>query len=387
MLVVSEIALATVLLVGAALTIRTLRAAEGTDLGFRPERILTLRVPLSDTRFPTSDQRNAFLGKLREQMENIPGVERVGLSTSFHPWGDYGLPVEISGRKDSRPVELHEINAGYLEIYRIRVVAGRGLSADDVSAVRPVAVVNRAFVKRYFGESSPLGQTVRMPRLAEPPFRVATNAFEIVGVSADVTNDDLNAAVQPEVFVPYTISGFANEISIEARGEPSALGPAVRRAVYAVDSNQPVDQVEPLTALLDEWIYAGLRFNFVLFACFAGIGLSLTTIGVYGVISNLVSQRSQEIGVRIAVGASSGQILKLVISQGARLVAIGLGLGLTGSFGAARFLAGQLGNVSPFDPISYVAVSVGLCVVALLATLMPAMRAAATNPVTALRYE
>ncbi len=389
MLVIAEVALALILLVGSSLLIRTFVALQRTQLGYDPGRLLTLRVPLSPQRYPDAQRRLAFYQDLLPRIRAVPGVAAVGVNTGLHPLGNMWTAAEVPGTPSSaEPVVVHQVDEGYTAAMGIRLVAGRLLADDDVRAVRPVAVVNERFVRARLGDRPPLGQSVRLPRLAQAPFNSKHDRFDIVGVAADTPNAGLSDPTLPEVYVPFTESGFVNRIVVRASGPDAAgLARAVSREVYAVDSSQPVANVMTLEALLREEEYATPRFNLILLSVFGGIGLTLAVVGVYGVMSNAVAQQRQEIGVRMALGASSGAIARMILARGSRLLGVGLVVGLAGSIVIARLLARQVWNISPFDPLAFTAVSLVVLAAGVQACLWPAWRASRIDPIVALRED
>jgi len=269
----------------------------------------------------------------------------------------------------------------------IALLQGRLFDESEVAARRHVALVNQAFVRRYSDAREPLGRVVRLPRLRTAPFAETDDSFRIVGVVRDTVNRGLADEVWPEVYFPYTITGRADTLAVLSQVEPVALARAVRTEVHAVDKDQPVTQVRTIAAALEDGFFSRSRFNLVLFSVFAALGLALAVIGVYGVVSSAVAQQTREIGVRIALGAGFSDIAGMVIARGVKLIVGGVLLGLAGSLAGARLLAEQVWRVSPFDPVSFAAVSLLLLAVGLQACFWPARRAARVDPVTALRYE
>ena len=387
-LVIAEVALALVLLVGSSLLIRTFVALQRVDLGYEPARYLTLRVPLSAQRYPDAAKRIAFDRDLLPQIRALPGVAGAGLNTGLHPFGNMWTAAEVAGLPASgEPVVVHQVDPGYTATMGIRLAAGRLLTDDDVNGVRPVALVNQRFVQARLGERPPLGQSVRLPRLTQPPFSVTNDRFEIVGVVRDTANDGLSEPTLPEVYLPFTISGLANVVVVRADVEPSSLARVVANRVYAIDGNQPVANVMPLDTLLREQEYATPRFNLVLLSVFGGIGLVLAVVGVYGVMSNAVAQQRQEIGVRMALGASTGSIARMVLARGSRLLGVGLVVGLGASILIARLLARKIWNISAFDPVAFTVVALVVLAAGVQACVWPAWRAARIDPIVALKDE
>jgi putative ABC transport system permease protein len=247
--------------------------------------------------------------------------------------------------------------------------------------------VNEAFVRaRLEGREAP-GMRFRIPRFRQPPFGLADPSFEIVGVVKDTINEARNEDIVPEIYIPFSLAGMSDGLIVLTNMDPESVTRSVVQQVYAIDRDQPVMQVRTLEAIMQDGIFAGPRFNLVLFGVFAALGLSLAIVGVYGVISTGVEQQRHELGVRIALGADSGRIAAMVMSRGARLLAAGIAVGLIASLFAARVMATQIWKVSTFDPVSFGAVSVLLLVAGLQACYWPARRAARVDPIVALRQE
>ena len=387
-LVVAEVALALMLLAGSSLLIRTFLSLKQVDLGYTPDRFLTLRVPLSIERYPDASRRTAFYQDLLDRIRTVPGVAAVGLNSGLHPLGNMWSAVEISGTPPiTDPVVVDQVDAGYAGTMGLRLVAGRLLTDDDVRGVRPVAVVNERFVRARLNGQPPLGQSVRVSRLAQPPFNMKLPQFDIVGIVGDTLNDGLSRPVLPEVYVPFTTAGIANWIVIRANVEPASLTRAVSTQVYAIDRNQPVASVMTLDNLLKEEEFARPRFNLALLTVFGGIGLVLAVIGVYGVMSNAVAQQRQEIGVRMALGASSSAIARMIVASGSRMLSVGLLLGLGGSVVLTKLLAHKVWNISELDPIAFALVTLIVLAAGIQACVWPAWRASRIDPLVALREE
>jgi putative ABC transport system permease protein len=216
---------------------------------------------------------------------------------------------------------------------------------------------------------------------------LAEDSFEVVGVVRDTVNREFSEPLRAELFVPYTLSGFAQRLVVRTEGTAESAVALVRSAVSSIDRDQPIAEIRSLESALDDFVFAGPRFSLTLFSVFALLGLTLAVVGVYGVISHGVTRRTQEIGVRIALGASADRIIALVLGSGLRLVVAGIAIGLAGAALAGRALGELIWQVSPWDPLSFAAVSVILLLVGLQATLWPALRATRVNPVAALRKE
>jgi len=282
---------------------------------------------------------------------------------------------------------IHQASEGFPGAMGIPVVEGRFFTRQEVHARLPMAVVNQAFVRRYFPTRDPLGRFVRIPRLEAPPFRLASSPFQIVGVVRDTINRLQTGETVPEVFIPHSLAGIADQLYVKTRGPAGMLGKSIAAQVYAIDAGQPVMQVQTLDKALADYVYSRPRFNLLLFAVFAALGLVLALSGVYGVISHSVAQRTREIGIRLALGASFRQVVGGVMGLGAKLVAAGVLVGLAGSLASVRVLSGLVQNVSTFDPYSFAAVTILLLAAGLFAAFWPARRAARVDPVTTLRDE
>ena len=386
--VVASLALSLLLLVGASLMIRTLFALEQVQLTFNPQSILTVRVPLPEKQYDKPERRVAFFTELLARVDALPGVRAAGLNTGGHPFGNMGAPVEVPGNQgqDARRVLIHQVNAGYLEVLGIPMRQGRLFSDHEIAARRNLAVVNEAFVERYSPDQNVIGRFVRIPRLKAPPVSLENDSFEIAGVVGNTLNQGFEE-IQPEIFLPYTLAGQADLLFVLADSGAAALAGNVRAAVLSIDRNQPVTDVRTMETLLKDWVFSGPRFSFVLFCVFSAVGLVLATAGVYGVISNAVSRQTQEIGVRIALGATFSDIAAMVLKRGMALLIGGIVLGLVCSLLAVRLVQNQLWKVSAYDWVSFLATSVLLLAVGLFACYWPARKASKVDPVVALRYE
>jgi putative ABC transport system permease protein len=387
-LVVAEVALSLMLLVAAGLMVRSLLRVTASDYGVDTRGVLVARVPLDSRRYPSPERRAALALELVERIKRVQTVESAAINTWFHPFGNLAGAVVVPGANDDRPVTFHPITPDYPRVFRIPLRQGRLLDDTDLAARRPVAVVSELFVKRYLNGRGALGATFRAPRFSDPPYRAASDTFEIVGVIGD-TMSAFRREVRPEAYVPYTLAGDAGfAVAVRAKsGDAGAMAPIVRSAIAAIDRDQPLTDIDPVDRLLARLVSAGPKFNVVLFGAFAALGLALVSVGIYGVIANAVARRTREIGVRMALGATLGDIVRLVVGQGARLIGLGLVLGLLGGLATAKYLASLLRGVSPYDAVSTVAVAALLAVVGVVASWVPALRATKIEPVGALRAE
>jgi putative ABC transport system permease protein len=386
-LVVAEVALSLVLLAGAALMLQDLLALQRLSLGFPAEQVLTMRVPLSPQRYPQPAQRVACLRELLAGVDTVPGVIAAGINTGLHPFGGWGVQADVDGgQKDSRRVQLHQIDPGYLRVFQRRLVAGRTLAEDDVRRPQRTALVNQAFVRRYVPGRSAVGAIVRIPQLQRPPASLADPAFQVAGVLEDALNDDPKEGIQPEVFIPYTVLAAAQTLIVRTAMPPETMTRALTAQVYKVDKDQPVTDVRTMADLMQRWVLSSPRFNVILLSMFAMLGLAIATVGIYGVISTMVAHRTQEIGLRMAMGATIRDVLLLVARAGLGMVGIGMALGLAAALAAGRLLARTMESLA-FDLTAFGGVCLVLLAAACLACVWPAQRAARIDPAAALRNE
>jgi len=388
-LVVGEVALSLMLLVGASLMIRTLFATQSVDFGMEPAHILTIRVPLAEKRYPEAAQRNAFMTELVRRTEALPGVAAVGVTTGLHPLWDWNAPVVVAGSasQDGRRVLIHNTNGGYAKAMGIGLVQGRMFDEQDAAHAAHVAIVNQAFVKRYLTGSSPIGRLITVPDIQQE-LKLSDASFQVIGVVRDITNTIFDGLqVMPEMYIPYTVTGIADRLVIRTYGDPEMISNGARAQVYAIDKDQPVTEVRTEQRLLENFVYARPRFDLFLFSIFAALGLILALLGIYGVVSSTTAQRTHEIGIRMALGASVREVIGMVLTSGTKLVSAGVVLGLIGSLLSVRVLSHEVRNLSTFDPYTFAAASLLVLVAGLLACFVPARSAARVDPISALRHE
>lgn len=388
-LVTIEVALSLMLLVGASLLMRTLVSLQQSELPFAADRVLTFNVPLAKDRYPDAARRSQFLARVLERVRAVPGVTAASLNTRPPALSNWSSRVEVVGgtRQDAQPVFLQQVDQDYVQTLHLTLVAGRMFSLGEVTAQRPVALVNEAFVRRYLPETGALGRVVKVPELRQGPVRLAENGLELIGVVRDVSNGSRRFGIQPELYLPYTLTGASQTVIVASSLPAASIAGSLRRAVYALDAGQPVTRVQTVAEVLAEEEYARPRFSVVLFGTFAGIGLLLAIGGVAGVIAYSVARRTPEFGVRLALGAQPRDILALVFEGGARLVGTGIALGLIGSLAGAGLLRNLIWGVSAWDPWSFGAVALLLVVVGAGACWWPARHASRVDPLVALRYE
>jgi putative ABC transport system permease protein len=386
-LVVAEVALSLMLLAGAALMLQDLLALQRLSLGFPAEQALTMRVPLSPQRYPQPARRVVFLRELLAGVETVPGVIAAGINTGLHPFGGWGVQADVDGgQKDSRRVQLHQIDPGYLRVFQRRLVAGRTLAQDDVQRAQRTALVNQAFVRRYVPGRSAVGAIVRIPQLQRPPASLADPSFQVAGVLEDALNDDPKEGIQPEVFIPYTLLAAAQTLIVRTAMPPETMTRALIAQVNKIDKDQPVTDVRTVADLMQRWMLSSPRFNVIVLSVFAILGLAIATVGIYGVISTMVAHRTQEIGLRMAMGATIRDVLLLVARWGLGMVGIGMALGLAAALAAGRLLARTMESLA-FDLTAFGGVCLVLLAAGCLACVWPAQRAARIDPAAALRNE
>jgi predicted permease len=395
-LVVTEIALAMILLVSAGLTVRGFVALKQVELGFRSENVMNIDLNLPPKKYATWNQRNLFASELLDRVKNIPGVQAATIGFGGLPFGGPELAYSLEGQTDSqeRRITVQAVGADYLATLRIPLHRGRMLNQQDIDLSEPVGVINETAAKLWPPGEDPVGRRIYVKEMEKRPPQILASTnfspyFTIVGVIGDTRNDDLQSATRPALLVPFTVLAPAQRtLTIRAHSNPTRLMNALRAQVCQLDVELPVGAPRTFEEILN-FQSAQPRFTMVLFSFFGSLGLALAMAGIYSVLSYAVSRRTREIGVRMALGAQRGDILRLIFKSGGRLVAIGMILGLIASFAAARLLASQIDSfrIKSSDPISFLGVILLLSVVAALACFLPANRAGKVEPMEALRYE
>ena len=393
-LVVIEFALALTLLAGAGLAICSFWKLTRVDLGFRQDHILTFALRLRADRFVHPQETAVFYRQLLEKIEAVPGVCSAAVSTGLPVLGtEFGPAFSIAGQPAGDPsarpsAGFTMVTPEYFRTFGIQIASGRSFDQQDVSGGLPVAIVNETFVKKYLSNVDPLRQRVIVGELIPgaprpgPPIQ-----WQIVGVSRDVRNNGVRREGFPEISVPFWQSPWPSaRIEVRTSGDPASIANSISAVVQSLDSDLPLDQVRTMEQVVNGSL-ADDRFATVLFAAFAGVALLLAMIGIYGVISFAVAQRTQEIGLRMAVGAGSRQVLLLVLKEGMLLALAGLVLGLGGTYFVGRAMRSVLYEVSAVDFASVGAVAVLLLAAAILACYLPARRATRIDPIAALRCE
>ncbi|MET0623131.1 MAG: ABC transporter permease [Pyrinomonadaceae bacterium] len=399
LLVVGEFALALVLLAGAGLLVKSFARVLGESPGFDARGVLTMRLVLPQTKYGSYDGHRAFYSNLFGRLRALPGVEAVGANNLLPLNGNGGSRTFlIEGRPvppgQPKPEEqLRFITPGYFASMRVPVLRGRDFGERDVQTAPRVAVVSRSMAERHWPGEEAVGKRIAYAGIGRGHDQTP-EWIEVVGVVGDVRHRGLDLESKPEIYVPVYQPLFSNRpvpplslyVAVRTSGDPAALAAAVRREVAAVDPEQPVANVRTMEERLAESV-AQRRFNMTLLGVFACVALVLAGVGVYGVMAYAVARRTHEIGIRVALGAQRGDVVRLVLRQGMWLALAGVGAGLAGAYAVTRLMSGLLYGVSPTDPLTFVGVALLLAAVGLLACLVPARRATKVDPMTALRYE
>jgi putative ABC transport system permease protein len=388
LLVVSEIALSLVLLTGAGLMIRSFASAVNVNLGLNPKNVLTMQVFLPDSKYHDDAQARTFFDQLSERLKGIPGVEASGLITplplSGEGWQDAVLP---EGQPKPEPgqfpsSDFHTISPGYFQAMGIQFLEGRDFSSADDQNSPAVAIISQSMARKYWPDEDPVGK-----RFQKGGGHGKMTILTVVGVAADTKQYGPAAKTLTEFYLPYRqnpLQRFA--LVLRTKSHPLAMQSAVREQVQALDKSQPVYAIQTMEQIVDNSL-SSRRTNTQLLAGFAALALLLAAVGIYGVMAYFVTQRTNEIGVRVALGAQKRDILKLIVGKGTVLTLAGAAIGVVASIGVTRFLQSLLFGVSATDPLTFFVVPALLCGVALTACYIPARRAMRVDPMIALRYE
>jgi putative ABC transport system permease protein len=384
-LVASEVAVTLALLVAGAMLLESFRALWQIDPGFHPERMIVLELSPRQSKFSTPESLAAYLGELESRIAAVPGVESAALVSNapFSPWNtsNYFTPENWSPRRDSQPpdAEYRVVSAGFFQGLGIRILQGRPFTPADRQGAAGVVVVNQALARRYWPGEDAVGKRLTLDDPAQGHW------LTVVGVAANVLGSGLAKDPRPTIYRPYTQAPQTFMAAmVRARRDPLALAPSLRRAISQVDAETAVANVQPLEMTIRNSM-ANERGRALILILFSLAATLLTAVGLYGVLSTAVSQRTQEFGIRMAIGAPASKILELAFWRGGQVVLLGIGIGLFLSFGVARLVRSLLFRVSPEDPKIF-ALAVGLEIaVALVATFIPARRAARIDPSLALR--
>jgi putative ABC transport system permease protein len=388
LLVVAEIALSLVLLVGAGLMMRSFISLQSVNAGINPEGVLTMYLALPGAKYRAPEKRIAFFSQLLERVRAIPGVQSAGTNSGLplagSNWGRSltveGFPVLPVG--EAPAINHCVISPNYFSAMGITILKGRDFDERDSREAMKVTIIDERLAREYWPDEDPIGKRIRFgPPEDNEPWHT------IVGVVREVKHQRLDASTRKSVYLPFPqIPIGGSSLAIRTSGRPEGLITAVRAQVKELDSDIPLTRVMPMTEVVARSVWQP-RLYTALFGVFAAVALILATVGIYGVMSYAVTQRTREIGLRMALGAQKQDVLKLVVGHGVVITAIGVGVGLVAAVALTRLMSSLLFAVSTTDPITFAAVSMLLAGVALAACFVPARRAAKVDPMVALRYE
>jgi putative ABC transport system permease protein len=393
-LIIGEIALSMALLVFAGLMLRSFHALTHVPFGFDPSRVLSANLRFPKGRYTTASQKTTYFDQVLPKVAELPGVTAVATSIIIPLKHSAGSVLAIQGKVPPEPHSERSVtmldlcSEGIFSIFDIELLKGRVLTAEDVAAARRVAVVNQTFVREFFHNEDPVGQRIKLTLFDELPESPYDAYFEIVGVVSDVRNRGLEGPPFQQVYVPYSVSGFAHrDLMVRTSVDPLSLLDSVRRQVWSVDRDVAFADPEGLDNILSRVYFAAPQFGVFAVTAFAAVGLFLVIIGVFGLMAYSVSLQRHEIGLRVALGAPPGSIVRMVLGKGFRLISVGVVIGFFVALTAAYGLRHQFWQFSPADPLPYSAVSLLLVSVGLLACWIPARHATRVTPMNALRYE
>jgi predicted permease len=390
-LVIAEIAVAATLLVAGGLIVQSFQSLQKIELGFRPDNLLMIELELSPNKYREHRQRVAFAEQMLERVKALPGIVSAGTTTNFPlQLFDSASYFTIEGRSPapptSVPVTIHRlVSPDYLKTLGVTLMKGRSLSEQDTAQSLPVAVITEELARQAWPGEEPIGKRIRRGR----PDQTSFSWLTVVGVIRNIKEDRFNfRSERPVWYLPYSQqeSSAPLILVVRASGDPASLTAAIRAAIHSLDPNQPISNVMTMKSYLAE-VLIRERFSAVLMGTLAVLGLTLAALGLYGVMAYSVSQRTGEIGLRMALGAQPRDIFSRVIRHGLMLIAIGLSIGLLGAQALTRTMISTLYRISPTDPTTFTFVAVLLAGVALLACYLPARRATHVDPMVALRCE
>lgn len=388
-LVVAEIALACVLLIGAGLAANSFVRVQQVEPGFNAERVLTMRLQVPENRYTTMNELNGFYNRALERLAATPGIEAVALANNLPLNRANAIRrVTIEGRSDSVPTDFGVVSANYFRALQLSVRSGRVFVDSDTATSAGVVVIDETMVRKYFPAGDAVGKRMRLGDDGNP-------WLEIIGVVADSKSNGLERSSFPGIYIPYqqrqttlveSLVGRRMTLLVRTASEPSQFVAALRGVLRELEPNQAVTDIQPLTQVLNESV-APQRFRTQLLGMFALVAVLLAGLGIYGVMNYTVSQRTREIGIRVALGAESRDVLQLVLGQGLTLALVGVALGVAASLLVTRLMKTLLFGVSATDPLTFVAVALLLTTIAVLACWLPARRATKVDPMIALRCE
>lgn len=386
--IISEIALSLVLLVGTGLMLRSFFKLSSIDLGFEPKKVLSMYIAYSKDKYPDRPQQEAFLQRLLSGLEELPGVESASLGMSIPPAGLYRRDeFTIAGRTDLDPrqrptADFLPVSAHYFSTLKIPLLRGREFTDADRMDAAKVVIINKTLNDHFFLNEDPIGKYINLGEDGSQD-----SLYQIVGVVGDVKYAGLTEPAGDQLYFSYLQQSLGGVlVFMRTSADPEAMKAAVRKKVFSVDFEQPVRELQTMDTILSDTL-AEQRFNVLLLSIFAVLALTLTAVGVYGVISYSVSQRRYEIGIRMTLGAQRKDVLMLILKHGLKLVALGVVIGVFASFALTRVVASLLYDVSPTDPTTFAVTAALLAIVALVASVIPARRAMRVNPIVVLRQD
>jgi putative ABC transport system permease protein len=388
--VIGEVALGVMLLVGAGLLLRSLQRLSHVDLGFKPDHMITASFDLSEARYKP-DQMDQFVREFLSRLKNLPGVTAASGAMPL-PLGDstwhisFNWPDHPVKDEDEPGAAVYLASAGLFEAMHIPLLRGRTFSDLDHRNGDPTVIINQAFAKKFFPNQDAIGRRIKMGG-GEGPARERYKTREIVGIVGDIRNRDLDKEPEAAYYVPLPqLMWGTPTLVVRTAGDRSAIAGEIRKVLLSMDSEVPLYAIRTM----DDYFALNLgraRFQALLLSLFAGIALVLTAVGLYGVMAQAVAQRTHEIGVRMAMGASRESVRSMILRRGTALTLAGTALGILGAFALARLIESLLYQIPPRDPLTYVGVCLVLSAVALAASYVPALRATKVDPMVALRYE
>jgi putative ABC transport system permease protein len=393
-LVLAEFALALTLLAAAGLAVHSFWNLTHVDMGFRTDHLLTFNLPMPTDRRPQPEQMLAFYRQMIERVQSLPGITSASISTGIPVNGtNFGMPFDIVGKevadRSQRPgAGFNMVTPNYYPTFGVRISRGRGFTEADTAGGMPVAIVNSALVKKYFPDKDPLAQRLSVEQLIPGVANLGPAiAWQIVGVYDNVRNGGPKGDGFPEIDVPFAQSPWPGvSMAVRTMGDPTGMTKTIAAAINSLDPDLPMTDVKTMDQLLDD-SRGGDKFGAVLFGTFAVIALLLAAFGIYGVMSFGVAQRTHEIGLRMALGAGSSEVLGMILKEGMTLGAIGLVLGLAGAYGAGKLMRNLLFGIGTIDYGAFSAVAAILMFAAFLACYIPARRATQVDPMAALRQD
>ena len=389
-LVVAEVALSIVLLVGAGLMIRTLFALTRVDLGFQPSDMLVTEVSFPDGRSRTAQEKKVYFEQGFQRLASLPGVLEATTTASLPPYGGPGSDIELAGQASpaQASVRLDLCSTGFLRTIGLQLLRGRFLSPSEIASAQTVVVIDETFARSFFGESDPIGRKIKFKVLDLIPDAPHNAYFEIIGLVSSIKNRGLRDSPAPQAYLPYTTFATPRAtILVRTSTDPRLLENSVHQAIRSVDTRVSLSDTAPLTTYLARFDYASPEFGITAFGAFAGIGLLLASLGIFGLMAYAVALQTHEIGIRLALGARQANILVMTTIKGMRLVLLGIAMGLFGSYFLTRLIASQVWGISPTDAWTFAGVALLVISSGLLACYIPARRASKLDPLVALRYE